>query len=109
MTGVFGVVLGQILLMFLYLIIGYVLYRTGLITQEGSKALAHLLLYCVLPCVVLKSFCIEYSEKGAVERELWSWLSALRQVPGRCCSPWRCRGSFFAKPHGGRSARCSSL
>ena len=67
MTGVFGVVLGQILLMFLYLIIGYVLYRTGLITPEGSKALAHLLLYCVLPCVVLKSFCIEYSEKGAVE------------------------------------------
>ena len=49
MTGVFGVVLGQILLMFLYLIIGYVLCRTGLITQEGSKALAHLLLYCVLP------------------------------------------------------------
>ena len=40
---------------------------TGLITQEGSKALAHLLLYCVLPCVVLKSFCIEYSAKGAVE------------------------------------------
>lgn len=67
MTGVFGVVLGQILLMFLYLIIGYVLYRTGLITQEGSKALAHLLLYCVLPCVVLKSFCIEYSAKGTVE------------------------------------------
>lgn len=67
MTGVFGVVLGQIFLMFLYLIIGYVFYRTGLITQEGSKALAHLLLYCVLPCVVLKSFCIEYSEKGAVE------------------------------------------
>ena len=67
MTGVFGVVLGQILLMFLYLIIGYVLYRTGLITQEGSKALAHLLLYCVLPCVVLKSFCIEYSAKEAVE------------------------------------------
>ena len=67
MTGVFGVVLGQIVLMFLYLIIGYVLYRTGLITQEGSKALAHLLLYCVLPCVVLKSFCIEYSAKGAVE------------------------------------------
>lgn len=67
MTGVFGVVLGQILLMFLYLIIGYVLYRTGLITQEGSKALAHLLLYCLLPCVVLKSFCIEYSAKGAVK------------------------------------------
>lgn len=23
--------------------------------------------HCLLPCVVLKSFCIEYSEKGAVE------------------------------------------
>ena len=30
-------------------------------------ALLPLLLYCVLPCVVLKSFCIEYSAKGAVE------------------------------------------
>lgn len=29
--------------------------------------MAHLLLYCVLPCVVLKSFCIEYSAQGAVE------------------------------------------
>ena len=67
MTEVFGVVLGQILLMFLYLIIGFVLHRVGLITKEGSKALAHLLLYCVLPCVVLKSFCIEYSAQGAVE------------------------------------------
>lgn len=28
---------------------------------------------------------------------LWNWLPALRQVPGCCCSPWRCRGSFFAK------------
>ena len=44
MTEAFGVVLGQILLMFLYLIIGFVLHRAGLITKEGSKALAHLLL-----------------------------------------------------------------
>ena len=39
MTGVFGVVLGQILLMFLYLIIGYVLYRTGLITCVCGSSL----------------------------------------------------------------------
>lgn len=57
MTGVFGVVLGQILLMFSF-IIGYVLfYRTGLITQEGSKALAHLSCYrcCSRACAVLTS------------------------------------------------------
>ena len=89
MTGVFGVVLGQILLMFLYLIIGYVLYRTGLITQEGSKALAHLLLYCVLPCVVLKSFCIEYSAKGAVELAV--------SIAAGAGVLLLCRGSFSAK------------
>lgn len=67
MTAVFNVVLGQISLMLLYLVIGFVLHRTGLITKEGSKALAHLLLYCVLPCVVVKSFCTGYSAQGAVE------------------------------------------
>lgn len=32
-----------------------------------DDALLPLLFYCVLPCVVLKSFCIEYSKKEAVE------------------------------------------
>lgn len=67
MTEVFRVILGQILLMFLYLILGFALHRAGLITKEGSKALAHLLLYCVLPCVVVKSFCVEYSSQRAAE------------------------------------------
>lgn len=115
MTGVFGVVLGQILLMFLYLVIGYVLYRTGLITQEGSKALAHLLLYCVLPCVVLKSFCIEYSAKGAVELAVSiaagagvlllsmavSWLFSAK-------TPWRRSVWLFQRRVHGTSAGHSS-
>lgn len=41
------------------------LYANGY--RPVMDALLPLLLYCVLPCVVLKSFCIEYSEKGAVE------------------------------------------
>lgn len=32
-----------------------------------DRTVLPLLFYCVLPCVVLKSFCIEYSAKGAVE------------------------------------------
>ena len=67
MQQVFQVVGGQILLMFLYMLVGFVLYRVGLITAEGSKTLAHLLLYCVLPCVILKSFCVEYTAQGARE------------------------------------------
>ena len=44
---------------------GMRLYANGY--RPVMDALLPLLLYCVLPCVVLKSFCIEYSEKGAVE------------------------------------------
>lgn len=44
---------------------GMHLYANGY--RPVMDALLPLLLYCVLPCVVLKLFCIEYSEKGAVE------------------------------------------
>ena len=57
MTTVF-IVLRQIVIMFLYMAIGGLLFQKGLITKEGSKSLANLLLYVVLPCVVVKSFCV---------------------------------------------------
>lgn len=57
MTTVF-IVLRQIVIMFLYMAIGGLLFQKGLITKEGSKSLANLLLYAVLPCVVVKSFCV---------------------------------------------------
>lgn len=49
----------QILIMFIYMGIGYLMFRKKLISKEGSKSMAHLLLYCILPCVIVKSFCIE--------------------------------------------------
>lgn len=57
MTTVF-IVLRQIVIMFVYMAIGGLLFQKGLITKEGSKSLANLLLYVVLPCVVVKSFCV---------------------------------------------------
>ena len=48
-----------------YTIEGMHLYANGY--RPVMDALLPLLFYCVLPCVVLKSFCIEYSAKGAVE------------------------------------------
>ena len=39
----------QIVIMFCYLAIGYFLYRYQLITKEGSRSLANLLLYGSLP------------------------------------------------------------
>lgn len=52
------IVLRQIVIMFVYMAIGGLLFKKGLITKEGSKSLANLLLYAVLPCVVVKSFCV---------------------------------------------------
>lgn len=52
------IVLRQSVIMFVYMAIGGLLFQKGLITKEGSKSLANLLLYAVLPCVVVKSFCV---------------------------------------------------
>lgn len=49
----------QIITMFLYMGAGVVMYRRKLISREGSKSMAHLLLYCVLPCVIIRSFHIQ--------------------------------------------------
>lgn len=57
--GVSGVILHQIALMFLYIFAGWGLYKAGLVTKEGSKALVNLLLYVIFPCVIVKSFCME--------------------------------------------------
>ena len=53
------ILLQQIVIMFLYMGVGYILFKLNLITKEGSKSLANLLLYVVLPCVLIKSFCLE--------------------------------------------------
>ena len=52
------IVFQQICIMIFYLAIGLLLFHTKLITLEGSKSLANLLLYVVLPAAVLNSFCV---------------------------------------------------
>jgi len=49
----------QILTMVIYIALGFLLYRGKLITQEGSRSMANLLLYCIIPCVILQSFQVE--------------------------------------------------
>lgn len=57
------IVFQQICIMIFYLAIGLLLFHTKLITLEGSKSLANLLLYVVLPAAVLNSFCVERSSQ----------------------------------------------
>ena len=53
------IVVQQILQMFLLAGIGFVLFKTGKITREGSKTLGNILIYLVLPAVIINSFRIE--------------------------------------------------
>lgn len=77
---------------------GMHLYTNGY--RPVMDALLPLLFYCVLPCVVLKSFCIEYSAKGAVELAV-----SIAAGAGVLLLSMAVSWLFFAKPHGGRSAR----
>ena len=49
----------QILQMFVLAGMGYVLFRTKKISQEGSKALGNILIYLALPAVIINGFLVE--------------------------------------------------
>lgn len=61
----------QLLTMFLYMLIGFLLFKKELVTKEGSKSLANLLLYCILPCVIIRSFYTQRTPEKTVSF-LWS-------------------------------------
>ena len=53
------VVIWQSVLMFLFMAIGFLLFKTGKITPKGSKSIANVLIYVIMPAVMIKSFCKE--------------------------------------------------
>lgn len=67
------IVLRQTLTMAIYMLVGFALFKGGKITKEGSKSLANLLVWLVIPAVIINSFCVEFSS----ERLASLWLSAL--------------------------------
>lgn len=67
------IVLRQTLTMAIYMLVGFALFKGGKITKEGSKSLANLLLWLVIPAVIVNSFCVEFS----LERLAALGLSAL--------------------------------
>ncbi len=48
--------LTQVILMLLLSAVGYVLFRTGKISQDGSKAIGNILIFVSLPCVIMNGF-----------------------------------------------------
>ena len=51
------VLLRQLICMFIYMGIGFLLFKKKLITESGSRELSNLLLYVVLPAVIIYSYC----------------------------------------------------
>lgn len=63
----------QIITMILLAAVGYLMYRSGKISQEGSKTLGNILIYLSLPCVIVNSFLVERTP----ERITGLFISAL--------------------------------
>ena len=50
------IILQQILVMAVYMVIGYLLCKGGKITDAGSKSFANLLAWIIIPCTIINSF-----------------------------------------------------
>ncbi len=59
------VLLKQICIMFLLIAVGIYLVKKGYLSEQGGKDLGAILLKLVIPCVVLKSYMVEYSGEKA--------------------------------------------
>ncbi len=66
----------QIILMFIYMMIGFALYKKKLVTKQGSKELGTLLLYIILPMAIIKPYMIDFS----MEMLRGLWMSFLVSV-----------------------------
>ena len=71
-----AVIVKQMCIMFLYMGIGFLMYKKKLITKDGSKEFAHLLLFIILPAVILNSF-IEGQENQNVKVFIASMIAGI--------------------------------
>ncbi len=67
-----AILLRQIIIMFLFMMIGLWLFRTGKLTKAGSKDLGNVLIYVIMPCVVLNAYMTEFSRERLVGL-LWAF------------------------------------
>ena len=55
------ILLNQTFIMFILMILGLMLSKTGLLTEHGSKDIANILLYAVIPCVIIRSYITDFT------------------------------------------------
>lgn len=60
------IIMKQTMVMALIMAAGFVLYKKGKITLEGSRVMANLLVWLIIPCTLIRSFCMEYSHEKLI-------------------------------------------
>lgn len=72
-----AVLLRQIAMMFLLMLIGWILFKTKKVTENGSKELGNILIYVVMSCVVINAYMTEFSVERLKGLMLAFGISAL--------------------------------
>lgn len=67
----------QILVMFIYMMCGFALYKSGKLTKQGSREIAHMLLWLIVPIVLLQSFCVEFSAQKLLQLAVSAGIGGL--------------------------------
>ena len=56
----------QIAELFLMILMGYIIVKTGLLKGEDSKVISKIVLYLVIPCVIINAFQVDYTSEKVV-------------------------------------------
>jgi predicted permease len=67
----------QVFIMFILAGVGFIMARSGKITDEGSKTLGNILIYLSLPCVIISGFQIERTNQNISKLVISAVLAAL--------------------------------
>lgn len=76
----FTIVGRQMIFMGTFMFLGAILFKTGLVSKEGSKSLVNLLIYIVAPAAIFKSMCIERTTENIKAFGLSFVLCAFIQI-----------------------------
>lgn len=70
-------ILWQVVTMILLAAVGYLMYKGGKISQEGSKSLGNILIFLSLPCVIINSFLVERTPERITGLFVSAFMAAL--------------------------------
>ena len=74
------ILLKQICIMFLLIAVGIYLVKKGFLSEQGGKDLGAILLKVVIPCVVVKSYIVEFTPERAADLAISAALALLALV-----------------------------